>query len=149
MSDVLDEEWRHPVAGDERLHRLSLGAEGLREATSGGIQELMGRRELGSGGVSSIGRAVTPTRRGFWFALDTEIVVYGATEPGASVTCQGRPVSLREDGTFTLRFALPDGHQDIDCAAYSADRSVTITITPAIEKHTAREEQRKDDRDRG
>jgi hypothetical protein len=111
------------------------------------MPELVARRELlGSGAVSSFGVAVAPARRGFWFTLDTEIVVYGATDPGASVTCQGRPVPLRADGTFTLRFALPEGTQHIDCAALAADRSATITITPAIDKRTAREERRQDDR---
>ena len=59
-----------------------------------------------------------------------ENIVYGATEPDATVTCQGRPVQLRPDGTFTLRFALPDGQQVIPCAARSADGIDTITITP-------------------
>ncbi len=149
MSDVLDEEWRNLAADDERMYRLSGGYQGRVGTASGVTPELVARREmLSSGAVSSLSLPITPTRRGFWFVVDTEIVVYGATEPGASVTCQGRPVPLREDGTFTLRFALPDGTQHIDCAALSADRIETITITPAIDKRTAREERRGDDPNR-
>jgi hypothetical protein len=80
--------------------------------------------------------------QGFWFVLGTELLVHGSTEPDARVTCQGRPVELRSDGTFTLRFALPDGTQMIPCMAESADGSQAITITPAVEKETTRTERR-------
>jgi uncharacterized protein len=149
MSDVRDEEWRNLAADDERMYRLSGGFQGPLGAASGELAERFARRDMPSSAhVSSFSLPGAQNRRGFWFVLETEIVVYGATEPGASVTCQGRPVALREDGTFTLRFALPDGTQHIDCAALSADQIETITITPAIGKQTARAEQRRDDPNR-
>lgn len=36
------------------------------------------------------------------FAVDAEIIVYGAANRDAHVTLQGEPVQLREDGTFTM-----------------------------------------------
>jgi hypothetical protein len=45
----------------------------------------------------------------FWFNVNAELVVYGATEPDATVTIGGRMIKLRPDGSFSYRFALPDG----------------------------------------
>jgi hypothetical protein len=53
----------------------------------------------------------------FWFNVNAELVIYGATEPGATVTIGRRTIRLRPDGTFSYRFALPDGVYDLDVAA--------------------------------
>jgi hypothetical protein len=47
--------------------------------------------------------------QGFWLNVNAELVIYGATEPDARVTIAGRAIQLRPDGTFSYRFALPDG----------------------------------------
>lgn len=60
-------------------------------------------------------------RRGFWFAVNAEVVVYGATEPDAAVTLAGRSIKLRPDGSFSLRFSLPDGDFHLPIVAASAD----------------------------
>ncbi len=71
-------------------------------------------------GVSSpIGGAPQP-RRGFWFQVNAELVIYGATEPDAQVTCAGQPVALRPDGTFSFRLAFPDGVHELSLTAQSS-----------------------------
>ncbi len=62
-----------------------------------------------------------PARRGFWFNLNAELVVYGATEPGAQVTIGGLPIQLRPDGSFSYRFALPDGYYRLPVTAVGPD----------------------------
>jgi hypothetical protein len=64
------------------------------------------------------------------------LIVYGATEPDAKVTVQGKPINLRQDGTFTLRFALPDGKQVIPVKAVSSDLEEERTITPIVTRET-------------
>ena len=68
--------------------------------------------------------------------VNTELIVYGATEPDAKVFVQGKPVHLRSDGTFTLRFALPDGKQVIPVKGISADNLEERTITPIVTRET-------------
>lgn len=63
-----------------------------------------------------------PPAHGFWFDVNAELIVYGATEPGASVTIGGRPIRLRPDGSFSYRFALPDGRYELPITALSADQ---------------------------
>lgn len=59
--------------------------------------------------------------KGFWFNVNAELIIYGATEPDASVTIGDRKIRLREDGSFSYRFALPDGDYHLPIQATSAD----------------------------
>ena len=61
-----------------------------------------------------------PAAQGFWFEVNAELIVHGRTEPGARVTLGGRPVALRPDGSFTYRFALPDGDFTLPAVAIAA-----------------------------
>jgi hypothetical protein len=93
--------------------------------------------------TSPAGAAPTSAQRGegaFWFVLNTELIVYGATVPDAKVTLQGKPVRLRPDGTFSLRFQLPDGAQELRAEAVSADGRFVRTITPTVTRSTTSEE---------
>lgn len=69
----------------------------------------------------------------FWLVADCELIVYGATEPDAKVTVRGQAIQLRPDGSFTLRFALPNGIHPIPIHAVNADgdmeRGITITVS--------------------
>ena len=58
---------------------------------------------------------------GFWFNVNAELIIYGATEADASVTIGGRKIKLRPDGSFSYRFALPDGQYPLPAVATSAD----------------------------
>jgi len=64
-----------------------------------------------------------PPRQGFWFNVNAELVIYGATEPNATVTIGGRTIKLRPDGSFSYRFALPDGCYELPTLAVSASGS--------------------------
>jgi len=81
----------------------------------------------GPGGISSISSISSPHGGvpagpgGFWFNVNAELIVYGATEPTASVTIAGHKVVLRPDGSFSFRFALPDGQYELPATAVSAD----------------------------
>ncbi len=70
--------------------------------------------------VSSWSAAEPPQLQGFWFNVNAELIIYGATERTATVTIAGQPVELRPDGTFSCRFALPDGEYELELAARSA-----------------------------
>jgi hypothetical protein len=80
----------------------------------------------GVSGVSGISSVSSPMGkgergRGFWFNVNAELIIYGATEPDASVTIGERKIKLRPDGSFSFRFALPDGDYSLPAAAQSAD----------------------------
>ena len=54
----------------------------------------------------------------------------------ARVKVQGKEIKLRPDGTFSLRFALPDGKQVIPAEATSSDGIDTRRITPIVTRKT-------------
>ena len=88
--------------------------------------------------ISSMSSPVRIKQRGFRFWLECELIIYGGTEPDAKVTMQGRPVQLRPDGTFTLRYGLPDGKFIFDCHAQSSDGVEERVITPIVNRNTER-----------
>jgi len=95
------------------------------------ITELIRRRlahEISSLGISSFGVSSLSSpfggmekSKGFWFNVNAELIIYGATEPNAKVTLGGHEIKLRPDGSFSFRFALPDGKYDLPAVAVSAD----------------------------
>ena len=140
VSDVIDENWADIDAKQaDRIYAMSGGFDPT--ASSLELKQLFEerlRRPMGSPAVTSFGSgAFLPGRiRKFWFQLDAELIVYGATEPNARVTLQGEPVKLRPDGTFTMRFSLPDSRQIIPAVAASADGVEERTIVLAVERNT-------------
>jgi hypothetical protein len=62
-------------------------------------------------------------QKGFWFNINAELIIYGATERNAKVTIGGREIKLRPDGSFSFRFALPDGKYELPVVAISADQT--------------------------
>ncbi len=86
----------------------------------------LSRREQSVSSLSSFGLAVESTRgeeRQFWFNVNAELIVYGATEADARVSIGGRKVKLRPDGTFSFRFSLPDGRYELPIVAVSRDEA--------------------------
>jgi uncharacterized protein len=90
--------------------------------------------ELGAGAspVGGFGSVTSPFGGGgegraksFWFNVNAELIIYGATEPDATVTISGRKIKLRPDGSFSYRFALPDGNYLLPAFATSADGTDT------------------------
>jgi hypothetical protein len=139
VSDMLDENWSNV---QDRLQR-SVGhqngsaapaADDLMELFEGTLRRPMhsslSLQSLGTGALTSL------LSRDFHFEIDAELIVYGATEPNAKVTLQGEPVQLRPDGTFTVRFSLPDSRQIIPAVAASPDGVEERTIVLAVERNT-------------
>ena len=80
-----------------------------------------GAAPSGIPGVSSPMGGELERAKSFWFNVNAELIIYGATEPNAKVTLGGHEIKLRSDGTFSFRFALPDGKYDLPAVAVSAD----------------------------
>jgi len=92
------------------------------------ITELVRRRlleDISSAAVASVSSPFggVEGRKGFWFNVNAELIIYGATEPKAKVAIGGRDIRLRPDGSFSFRFALPDGHYELPVTAVSADQT--------------------------
>ncbi len=92
--------------------------------------------EVAAPGAISSPHGGAPLERSFWFNVNAELVVYGATEPDAKVVIGGRLIRLRKDGTFSYRFALPDGWYGLPISATSADGEETRDATLKFMRET-------------
>ena len=119
------------VLGGDLFRRIQMGSFEITEWLRRRLQE-----ELSSG----LSSAFSPSgsswsgapQKGFWFAVNAELIIYGATEPTAKVTIDGKPVKLRSDGTFSFHYAFPDGQYKLPVVAISAagddQREVQLTF---------------------
>ena len=126
--------------GSEAFHTtdsFSLNDKGLH--ASGVGRWASGRSESGAGLV-----AARP--RSFWLVADAELVVYGATDPAATLRIGDEIVPLAEDGTFRIQVPFRDGQQLYPITAVAADgeqtRHITLNFnrtTPEANVNTAEE----------
>ncbi len=123
----------------DKIYAMSGGYAG--NGTSGELQELFEERLRRPMGAPLTTRYVAgmngfDKKHDFSFEVDAELIVYGVTEPDAHVTLQGDPVQLRPDGSFTVRFSMPNCRQVIPAVASSADGVEQRTIVLAVERNT-------------
>lgn len=141
ISTVIDEEW---MVVDETFDRLykAAGADEFGRSSEAMVKYMLKRvhADVTSGGISSMasGGSRVPEKGAddFWLVVNTELIVYGATEPDAKVTIQGKPARLNPDGTFSVRYSLPDGKQVIPVKAISSNGVHERQVTPVVEKRT-------------
>jgi uncharacterized protein len=91
---------------------------------------------VGMSGVGFSASAVPVRPRKFWLVADAELIVYGATEPDATVTIAGRPIKLNSDGTFRFQMSFQDGVIDYPILAVAADGEQTRSIHMKFERET-------------
>ncbi len=95
---------------------------------------LSGRTASGMG-MSGIGMMEIRPRQ-FWLVADAELIVYGATEPDATVTIAGQQIKLNSDGTFRYHMSFQDGIIDYPIFALAADGEQNRAIHMKFERQT-------------
>jgi hypothetical protein len=148
VSDVIDEKWMSVNQEFEKLLEIS-GVEYIGKGSLDIAKSLAQRWEMlrsifsrvTSFGVSSISSQVfqkeeQQKEKGFWLVADCELVVYGATQSDAKLYIGDRLIKLNPDGTFALRYALPDGDTNIPIKAISADGSMERGISIKVTRET-------------
>jgi hypothetical protein len=90
-------------------------------------------------GMSGAGfpASIPPIRpRKFWLVADAELIVYGATEPDATVTIDGQPIQLNPDGTFRFQMSFQDGMINYPIIAVAVDGEQSRSIHMEFERET-------------
>ncbi|MGD1853137.1 MAG: DUF4912 domain-containing protein [Leptolyngbyaceae cyanobacterium] len=87
-------------------------------------------------GVGFSADAVPMRPRQFWLVADAELIVYGATEPDATVTIGSRKIDLKPDGTFRFQMSFQDGLIDYPIKAVAADGEQTRSIQMKFTRET-------------
>jgi hypothetical protein len=136
----LDRTWVDVAENCERIFALSGGYSP--ENATDELQEVLEerlRRPMGPPLSARFGVGADPTLekdQGFRLDVDAEMIVYGATKPGAHVTLGGEPIKLRADGSFSVRMSLPDRRQVLPVTSSSGDGMMQQTVVLAVERNT-------------
>lgn len=139
-SDAIDRNWSDLAENVDKIFAMSAGY--AADLPSIELQELLEERLRRPISAPLVGRfsagveGLLGRDQAFYFDLDAELLIFGATEPGARVTVHGEPVKLRPDGTFTMRFSLPNCRQVIPATSASADGLEQRTVVLAVERNT-------------
>jgi hypothetical protein len=123
------------IVSMDQVRRIWIGSLEITELIRRQLQQQVSSAGVGQFSLPSSARGALSSvsspfgaagrRRGFWFNVNAELIIYGATEPDATVTIGERKIKLRPDGSFSFRFALPDGDYSLPAAAHSADGEET------------------------
>ena len=113
-----------PSGGASGLAPIGLNASGLN--VSG----------LTMSGIGSEASGLPGRSRRFWLVADAELIVYGATEPDATLMVADKVVPLNSDGTFRFHVAFPDGQIDYPIRAIAADGEQTRSVGLHFERET-------------
>jgi uncharacterized protein len=151
--DSVDQHWSDVGAESERIFALSGGYDSehetdeLREILEDRVHRSLGAPALAKLGVGT--EAGFRRRNDFYFDMDVELVIYGATLPDGFLTLNGEPVTLRTDGSFAVRLPFPDRRQVLPAVACTRDGSQQRTIVVAVERNTKIMEPMEQERDTG
>ncbi len=124
-------------AATNHSNRKRVGSEEFME-NSLGIDSDLSQNDSGVGlwasGANDSGSGIS--NRKFWLVADAELIVYGATEPDASLTIGGENVPLASDGTFRLQVPFRDGIQNYEIKASDVTGNQNKSITMRFERNT-------------
>ncbi len=87
-------------------------------------------------GIGFSAGAIPLRPRRFWLVADAELMVYGATEPDATVTIAGQPIVISPDGTFRFQMSFQDGFIDYPILATASDGEQTRSIHLKFSRET-------------
>ena len=118
---------------------LGRGSEGFQDL-SADQASAAGNQASGVGlwasGRNESGAGLMDRKRSFWLVADAELVVYGATDPAATLRIGEEIVALAADGSFRLQVPFRDGQQLYPITAVAADGEQRRSITLEFSRRT-------------
>jgi hypothetical protein len=122
-----------------RIRRLGRGSEAFQENETledAGLAFSDSGLGLWASGRNESGSGLVARQRSFWLVADAELIVYGATEPSATLMIGDEVVPLAADGSFRIQVPFRDGQQLYPIEAISADGEQRRSIVLQFERTT-------------
>ena len=133
----MEDHWTDITNDVEKYYALSGGHDP--KTVSADLQAVFEEKSLqpmNAPAFERLGSGISTNGHCFKFQVDAHMIVYGTTDPEASVTVAGEPVRLQTDGSFALRLDLPDRRQVLPVVAASRDGTQQRTTVLAVERNT-------------
>ena len=137
--DKLDGNWRGVAEDLGRIYKLSGGDGGnqeLKKVFEEQLRRPMSAPLLSRYRASKQGAGTEKTRRNFLFNVDADVIVHGKTDPSVQVTIRNEPIKINEDGTFSVRFSLPEKRHVFPIEAEGSDGVEMQRVILTIERNT-------------
>ena len=115
------------VGSEEFMEDISSTDMNSLQSDSGAGIWASGSNDSGSGIINN---------RPFWLVADSELIVYGSTDPSATLTIGGEKVPLASDGTFRLQVPFRDGSQKYNIKVVDASGTLERSITMNFDRTT-------------
>ncbi|MDR1268877.1 MAG: DUF4912 domain-containing protein [Planctomycetaceae bacterium] len=138
--DNLDGNWRGVAEDLGRIYKLSGGDSNNQELKK--IFEEQLHRPMSAPLLSRYrasqhqGVNSEKTRRNFLFNIDVDVIVHGKTDPSVQVTIRNEPIKVQPDGSFGVRFVLPEKRHVFPMEAEGSDGVETQRAILTIERNT-------------
>lgn len=137
--DHVDGNWRGVADDLGRIYKLSGGDannQELKRVFEQKLQRPMSAPMLSRYRVSQHGTSPEKTRRNFRFEIDADVIIHGKTDPSVQVTIRNEPIRINDDGTFSVRFAIPEKRHVFPIEAEGSDGVETQRVILTMERNT-------------
>ncbi len=128
--------WAAPAMSGVTMSGAGMSMSGLTMSGAGMSGLTMSGAGMSGVGMSGVGFGAPMRPRQFWLVADAELIVYGATEPDATVYIGGQPIKLNADGTFRFQMSFQDGLIDYPIFAVAADGEQNRAVHMKFERET-------------
>ena len=136
--EKLDGNWKGVADDLGRVFKLSSG-EGNSQELKEVMEEQLGRpmspQLLSRYRVAKQGH-LEKTRRNFRFDAEVDVIIHGKAETNVQVTIRNEPVTVNADGTFAVRFALPEKRHLFPIEAEGSDGVEMQRVILTLERNT-------------
>jgi len=136
--EKLDGNWKGVADDLGRVFKLSSGErhnQELKEVLEEQLGRPMSPQLLSRYRVAKQGNIDKP-RRNFRFAADVDVIIHGKSDPNVQVTIRNEPVTVNDDGTFAVRFALPEKRHLYSIEAEGSDGVEMQRTILTLERNT-------------
>jgi len=136
--DKLDGNWKGIADDLGRVFKLSSGESNSQELKTV-MEEQLGRpmspQLLSRYRAAKQGNIDKP-RRNFRFGVDVDVIIHGKADPNVQVSIRNEPVPVEPDGTFRVRFALPEKRHLFPVEAEGSDGVEMQRVILTLERNT-------------
>ena len=136
--EKLDGNWKGVAEDLGRVFKLSSGerhSQELKEVMEEQLGRPMSPQLLSRYRVAKQGNIDKP-RRNFRFSADADVIIHGKADPNVQVTIRNEPVEVNQDGTYAIRFALPEKRHLYTIEAEGSDGVEMQRVILTLERNT-------------
>jgi len=136
--EKLDGNWKGVADDLGRVFKLSSGErhnQELKEVMEEQLGRPMSPQLLSRYRVAKQGNIDKP-RRNFRFAAEVDVIIHGKADPNVQVTIKNEPVVVNADGTYAVRFALPEKRHLYSIEAEGSDGVEMQRVILTLERNT-------------